>query len=385
MGKVLYVGYYGALDGKRKERNYSLAAARKMDFVASILAKIGEKVEIVSPANITESNWYFKGEEHVQLAPTIELTLTPSWGGRRKLLRIARVLYSKWWLFRYLLTHASKQTAVIVYHNYELALPVIAAQKIKRFNLVLEIEEQYSMIWNLSKYDQFKEKMLLKRGRNRSLVVSELLAQKLGVLHPIVSYGSYNSFKGAIPEKGQRTETRLVYTGSIDKVKNSAYIAMEVMPHLPSNYALKISGPIAKGEKDFFMQKLDSINQKCGRNACDYLGVLGDKEYSDLLLHADIALNLQQEGEFGQFLFPSKILTYLSYNLPVVTTRGESIVKSSVSDIVYFTDDFSLEKIADRIMRVDLHDSIDRRARLDEMSRRFMEELETALSNSRGN
>ena len=379
MEKVIYVGYYSCLDGDCRTRNYSLAAAKKMDFVASALTEIGMQIEIVSPAYITDSGRYYKAEEHIQIAPNTQLTLTPSWGCRNKLMRVARVLYSKWWLFRYLLSHANEQTPVIVYHNYEIAIPLIVAQKIKRFPLLLEIEEQYSMVWKLSRYNQFKENLLLRYGKDRSLVVSELLAEKLGVMHPIVSYGNYNAFKGIIPEKGKNNTVQLIYTGSVDKVKNSAYLAMEVMPLLPEHYELKISGPIAKGEDDLFIQTLDAINRKCGRKACEYLGVLGEEDYSDLLLHADIALNLQQEGEFGQFLFPSKILTYLSYNLAVVTTRGDSIVKSSVADIVYFSDDYSLEKIAERIVSIDLHDSIDRRKRLNEMSERFLKELETVL------
>lgn len=379
MEKVIYVGYYACLEGDCQTRNYSLAAAKKMDFVASALTQIGKRVEIVSPAYITDSGRYYKAEEHIQIAPNTQLTLTPSWGCRNKLMRVARVLYSKWWLFRYLLSHANEQTPVIVYHNYEIAIPLIAAQKIKRFPLLLEIEEQYSMVWKLSRYNQFKENLLLRYGKDRSLVVSELLAEKLGVMHPIVSYGNYNSFKGIIPEKGKNNTVQLIYTGSVDKVKNSAYLAMEVMPLLPENYELKISGPIAKGEGDLFIQTLDAINRKCGRKACEYLGVLGDEEYTDLLLHSDIALNLQQDGDFGQYLFPSKILTYLSYNLPVVSTRGASIVKSSVANLISFSDGFDAVSIAEAILSVKINDEIDRRGQLNHMRRVFEENLKMVL------
>ena len=379
MEKVIYVGYYACLDGDCQTRNYSLAAAKKMDFVASALTQIGKRVEIVSPAYITDSGRYYKAEEHIRIAPNTQLTLTPSWGCRNKLMRVARVLYSKWWLFRYLLSHANEKTPVIVYHNYEIAIPLIAAQKIKRFPLLLEIEEQYSMVWKLSRYNQFKENLLLRYGKDRSLVVSELLAEKLGVMHPIVSYGNYNAFKGIIPEKGKNNTVQLIYTGSVDKVKNSAYLAMEVMPLLPEYYELKISGPIAKGEGDLFIQTLDAINRECGRKACEYLGVLGEEDYSDLLLHADIALNLQQEGEFGQFLFPSKILTYLSYNLPVVSTRGESIVQSSVANLITFSDDYDKISIAEAILSVNINDKIDRRGQLNRMKTVFEDKLRMAL------
>lgn len=379
MKNVLYVGFYSVLNEEYGSRNYSLAAAKKMDFVTSAVVKAGYSVEIVSPAYINDVKFYFKKTQKIQLDANVKLTLTPSWGGKNKLLRVGRVLLSNLWLFCYLLRHASKGDPVLVYHNYGLAIPVLLAKKIKRFNLILEIEEQYSMVWKLSRYNKWKEDMLLKQARRDSLVVSELLAEKLGIEDPIVSYGNYNAYKGVIPKKNTDSKIRLIYTGSIDSVKNSAYMAMEVMPFLPDNYEVKLSGPIAKGENEKFYSALERINEKCGRKACEYMGVLDDEEYKNLLLSADIALNLQKEGDFGDFLFPSKILTYLSYNIPVVTTKGGSIVKSSVADILDFADDFSAERIAECVMNVNLFDKTDRRQKLDELSREFIRKIETVL------
>ncbi len=379
MKTIFYVGYYDKLKGNNRIRNYSLAAAKKMDFVAKTVRDLGFHVKIVSPAYITLKDCDRIPETTQEIDDKITLALTPSSGAKNKVQRIIRVLQSKVWLFSYLIKNTTKESHVIVYHNYEIANSVLLAQKIKHFKLLLEIEEQYNMVWNLKESQRRAENRLLKQGKRGSLVVSEVLAERLGVEDPIVSYGNYNVFTGEIPtNKGKETIT-LVYTGSIDKVKNSAYMALEVMPLLPERYILKLSGPIAKGEEKLFRNKVDEINRKCGRTVCEYLEVLGDQEYSGLLCSADIALNLQQEGEFGQFLFPSKIMTYLAYNLPVVTTMGDSIVKSQVAELLTFADGFDEASIAKAITSVNLDSDVDRREHLKHLSKVFERKLAAAL------
>lgn len=228
-----------------------------------------------------------------------------------------------------------------------------------------------------------KEKIdaLLKKGKKDTLVVSELLAEKLGVENPIVSYGSYSAFKGTIPERTAGDgKIKLVYTGSIDKVKGSAFTAIEAMKYLPDNYELKISGPVATKDKNDFDELVKQINKGCGRNAVEYLGLLDEQQYEKLLLSANIALNPQKEGGFGQYLFPSKILTYMSYGLPVVSTRGESIVKSKVADLITFSDDYSGESVAKAIRNADIKASTVYLKKLDDLKKEFLTGIDKVLS-----
>ena len=146
MKKVLYVGYYDILRDGKQIRNYSLAAAKKMGFVFDSIAELGYHVDIISPSFIKTRDSIKTNQTREELKPNIDLVLTPSWGAKNKLSRIARVLRSEIWLFTYLLKNAGKNEPVFVYHNYALSLPVLAAQKIKKFHLILEIEEQYSMV-----------------------------------------------------------------------------------------------------------------------------------------------------------------------------------------------------------------------------------------------
>ena len=351
-----------------------------MDYIANVVHDLGYRVNIVSPSYIVDNSITKSEEINIELDDDIVLTLTPSFGAKNKLQKVLRVFQSRWWLFTYLLKNTNKDSKVIVYHNYELAYPVIFAKFFKKFKLILEIEEKYSMVWKLTPFQKHKENLMLKYGKNNSMVVSEVLAEKLGIKDPIVSYGSYNVYSGETLQKYHSNSIRLIYTGSIDKVKGSAYLALEVMKYLPPNYELKLSGPIAKGESQSFINKINDINIFCGRKACEYLGILDDNKYKELLLSANIALNLQNDGDFGQFLFPSKILTYLSYNLPVVSTKGESIVKSSVANLITFSDGYEEESISKAIQSICIDKNIDRRVQLEQLSVTFKHKLKTILS-----
>lgn len=383
MKDVLYVGFYDVLREGKQIRNYSLAAAKKMNFVSDAIAKLGFHVDIVSPSFIKVREHKRTGEVREKLNGHVDLVLTPSWGAKTKPERIARVLYSNFWLFAYLLRHAGKGKPVVVYHNHAYALPVIAAQKLKKFKLILEVEEQYSMVWKLSGYQKWKEDLLLKHGAESGLAVSELLADKLKMKNPIVSYGNYNAYQGEIPTKMNGEKKVLVYTGSVDRVKGSAFTAIEAMAYLPDHYELIVSGHVVEEDKKAFFSAIEEMNQRCGRTAVSYAGLLNDEDYEKLLLSADIALNPQKEGGFGQYLFPSKILTYMSYGLPVVSTKGASIVRSEVADLITFADDYTGEAVARAIRSVKAESAQVYLERLDLLKERFLKKLANVLDGQR--
>lgn len=350
--KVTYLGHYDLLRNGKQERVYSLAGARKIDFVCDELVQLGFDVNLVSAAYSNLNGHGKVSGTTERIRDGITLILAPSNKATNKLERIKRVLGARLWLFCYLLRNCKKDDCVVVYHNYADALAIVLAQKIKGFKLILQIEEQYSMVWKLSPFQKWREKLLLEYGKENALVVSELLAERLKITNPIVSYGNYRVYEGQIPSKRSNENIVLVFTGMIETVRNGAFLSIECMKYLPSNYTLYLSGPVSKGTEEQFYTSIDNVNQGCGREACVYKGMLGDSEYENLLLSADIALNPQREGSFGDFVFPSKILTYMSYGLQVVSTKGRSIVESELAGCIAFAEDFTAESVANTIQRV---------------------------------
>ena len=75
---IKYIGYYDILRDGKQVRGYSLAGAKKMDFICSVLNNIGFDVEILSPATKSVRGVGFSKSERLILKDGVSLTLPPS-------------------------------------------------------------------------------------------------------------------------------------------------------------------------------------------------------------------------------------------------------------------------------------------------------------------
>ena len=372
---IYYVGYYDRLRDGQFVRNVSPAAVRKMDYIIDVLCELGEKVTIVSPAILTSLN------DSADLHPSVEilkehctLICPPMLPIKNKRLQAINARFARLWLKRYLLRHVKKDDVVMLYHVPILASAIISSLDKIGYKFILEIEEVYSKVWNLSNGDRKKEALLISRCNGNAIVVSEVLKERLGLNKALVSYGSYQTYSGPIRKKKSNT-IRLVFSGGIEKTRGGAFVALNVIRKLPRNYTLTISGNIDLNSREEFLQIIQDINTEKGFLCVQYVGLLPQDQFEEMLLNSDIALNLQREGEYGGFLFPSKILTYLAYELPVVTTPGDSICKSSLCDDLFITEDYQTETIIRTITTIDLSENHDYRSKLQIMDKEFKKML----------
>ena len=232
----------------------------------------------------------------------------------------------------------------------------------------------------MSEAERKQEEALIAMSGGKAIVVSEALKEKIGFDHAVVSYGSYKAYEGPIHRAPKADNSiRLVFSGGIEKTRGGAFVALDVIRKLPARYSLTISGSVDAGSKDDFLSLIQEINIEKGFNCVKYVGLLPQEQFDELLLHADVALNLQREGEYGGFLFPSKILTYLAYELPVVTTPGESICKSALSDQLFITDDYRIDTIIQTIEAMDLSKQNNYRQTLQKMDAEFKAALKELI------
>jgi hypothetical protein len=111
-----------------------------------------------------------------------------------------------------------------------------------------------------------------------------------------------------------------------------------------------------------------------------YDGVLLGEEYTGFLQSCHIGLSTQDPcASFNATSFPSKILSYMSNGLRVVSIRIPAIETSEVGQYMYYYDEQTPEEIAKAIMAVDLKDAYDPRAVLDGMDRRFRDAVRDLL------
>src|SRR5690606_35053088 len=102
------------------------------------------------------------------------------------------------------------------------------------------------------------------------------------------------------------------------------------MNYLPNKYRLHILGFGNNSDIEELKKLINYVNKEKGYECCRYYGSLDGEKYSEFLLDCDIGLNPQKEGEYMDFAFPSKILSYLAHGLEVVSTRIKSVEQSKV-------------------------------------------------------
>ena len=100
------------------------------------------------------------------------------------------------------------------------------------------------------------------------------------------------------------------------------------------------------------------------------------------LQKCDIGLSLQNpEASFNMTSFPSKILSYLSNGLRVVSIRIPAIEQSSVGDLLYFYDIQTPEAIANRIKSIEMNCPYDSRKRIKSLREQLKVDLERLVRN----
>jgi len=375
---IKYIGFYDVPDSKC-DRICGLAAANKMNYVCDVLNRIGYNVNIISPSWMgRNSEVKFEKGKTVEIHSGLKVTFCPSWMTHNKVTGSIKILFSLVWLLYYLLVNANKDEKILAYHTPWISLPIRLAKLIKRFKLVLEIEEIYSDVWNSFKMFR-KTEMKLINAADAYILVSDVLKSRLNLnnKNSIVLYGSYIPVRKQMNRDSENIN--LVYAGSVDTTKAGAFNAVKAMQYLPDYYKLYIIGDGSKENLSKLESLIKEVNAACKREACVYNGILHGEEYSDYLLKCDIALNPQHVGDYMVTAFPSKVLSYLSHNLRVVSTEIESIKKSSVSEYIVYAKSDNPRDFAEAILSVNLNTSYSCVSVIEKLDSEFLNSIKSIL------
>lgn len=364
--RIIYVGMYDIPNSKTK-RFFSFAAINKMNYIISLLNENGIKVDLYSNSKVKEEKLRYYPEKKISINNQNIIYITPSIGCKNKLIKGLRIVINWIWLIIKILRHTKRNDTIVIYHTLETIIPLLIVKKIHKIKYLLEIEEIYSNLPNISsKYKKLEYKLIEKS--DYYITVSNTLKKQLPPKPCISIYGNYQQ-RGVETLKQKHSDNqfiKLIFTGTIDKIRG-AFIAVKSMKYLPPQYKLYISGIGTQEDIYALQQEIKEINKFKNDDTCKYLGILNEMDYQALLENVDIALNPQINGDFSKYLFPSKIIQYLNYNLPVVTTKGESIVESPFAKILYFSEDFTPESFAKAIQEVKVDNNVNYKQYLNEL------------------
>ena len=99
-------------------------------------------------------------------------------------------------------------------------------------------------------------------------------------------------------------------------------------------------------------------------------------EYLRFLQSCQVGFTTQNsDATFNETSFPSKVLSYLSNGLRVVSVRIKAIEISKVADLMYFYYGDNPENVANAVKSIDLADGYDSRKELERIDREFVENI----------
>lgn len=375
MENIIYIGYYNSLKNGQK-RNCVLAATNKMDYIIEALDKKGLKVIVLSVSESRTNTGYSLTEEDILNNSKLILLPTVKYGNgiQRKIQRIL----IRCSLINYVCRNTNKNSKVIVYHSLGYLKTISFLKKIKHFKLILEVEEIYADVIENKKI-RISEMSFLKKA-DAYIFPTMLLNEEINLDNKPYSiiHGTYKLEKD---RKCKFNDGRIhvVYAGTFDPRKGGAAAAAAAAEFLPENYHIHILGFGTKSEIDS-MKKLVSqiaIKSKC---KITYDGLKSGEEYIQFIQSCDIGLSTQNpDAAFNNTSFPSKILSYMSNGLRVVSIKIPAIQGSDIGNYMYYYDEQTPEKIAKAIMSVDMKDGYNGRDIITRLDVKFKNDLENIL------
>lgn len=376
--KIKYLAHYNTPEN-RENRAVFPAAVTKIDYVASAMAEAGYPVEIISAANAAGRAPSPGGCR--QLTDRIRLVLLPGMGRGGWLKNKLSTLVFHIRLFLYLLGDLKREDTLVVYHSLALMPLVRVLKKLRRFRLVLEVEEIYGDVTEDAATSA--REMAYFQLADGYLCITELLNRKInpGGKPCVLAHGTYRAeeVRGGCPPDWDPNRIHCLYAGTFDPKKGGALAAVNAAAYLPAGYHLHILGFGSPSQVQHIRALAGQITAR-GNCTVTYDGCMSGEAYTRFLQACDIGLSTQNpDGAFNATSFPSKILSYMANGLRVVSVRIPAVETSAVGDMVSFCDGQTPEQIARAILAVDLQDGCDSRSRLRMLHGEFMARLPELL------
>ena len=258
-----------------------------------------------------------------------------------------RVPLSWFFYVRHVLKHV-RTGDLVLFDNYEFiyVLAAIFLRFFRRVRFVLEYEDGKHLIdKGFARWLSGAAEFLGKRLIAAALLTHPSLGSRLPKSVKTVLVPGFVSGLGQPKPFSPSDPINFLYSGSLDRTRG-VDLLLETLPLLPdSGWHLHISG---RGELE------KQIIEAAGRwpEKITFHGSLSNAAYAELLTKCHIGLNCQRDSDpISGVTFPSKIFSYLSAGLLVVSSRA-SKVPEICGDACQYYDAETPASLAQTVTRV---------------------------------
>lgn len=374
---MFYISYYTTPDDVRAS---SPAAVAKTESISRALAANGIDVTILSTCTVANSGSGFVKGRKFTVDEKITCKQIPffitGFGPFRRL----QYILANIWLFFTLVFRTKKGENVLFYHAVERASVVALAQRIRKFRLILEVEEIYANASKLSSREIEAEK--------RDIVCAEAFIFPTVLLNDAVNkggkpyaiiHGTYETIEPAEGNSFNDDKIHVLYAGTLSRIKGGAYAAAEASLYLDDKYHIHILG---FGNDELVNDIKNTVNElsfmtKCG---VSYDGFLSGDDFNRFVQRCHIGLSTQNpQADFNDTSFPSKIFTYMANGVRVVGADIPVVRTSAVNDYMYYYSEQTPQKIAEAIKTVSFSDTIDSREIINKLKSDFINDIKVVI------
>lgn len=368
--------YYLIHFDNKTNRNVTPSAITKGKYVASALASCSSEVEIVSLAYPTK---YSQDEVYYQVSENVICHLFKGKYSNNRIIRyLNHKLYDKK-IRKYLKQNVKKDDIVVVYHSLANMKLVKYIKKNITDKIVYEVEEIYGDVIN----DEKAKTKELKAFKNASSYIfsNDYLNSIINTkqLPYVTCYGTYE-IPTLYKEAFNDNLIHCLYAGTLDCQKQGAAIAINTARYLPNNYIIHILGFGTSQDLSYTKNLIDEINKQYGVTKVIYEGVKLNEEYLKFIQKCQIGLSTQNmDASFNDTSFPSKILSYMSNGLEVVSANIGVVKNSKISQYIHFYEVQDEKAIANVILNINLNAKSNNVDVVKELDKEFKEDLKAML------
>lgn len=380
MKRIKYICYYHGIDDK-KPRFAVPAATTKIDYIISVLNRIGYSVDIISNSSVSSNGFNISlgGKHPLDNGNTVRYFF--SFGcAKNKILQYLSGYCQRLHFYCWLLFNLAKGEKVIVYHSLGYCSLFYKLAKKKQLDIIGEIEEIYQDVHTFSK-SKSKSEYDFFSVCNKYIFPNTVLNNKVNKTNKpaLVVHGIYN-VQPFVSEHFNDGKIHVLYSGTFDVVKGGALAAIEAAYYLEENYQIHITG--FGNDRDIKNLEKIMADLPCKiKDRVIFHGYLSTEDLISLMQGCHIGLCTQDPTKaLNLTSFPSKILFYLSNGLAVLTGRNRAIEESKVSDLLYYYEEQTPLSIAESIKNIDVNNVIDGKERLQQLDIQFENELMTFIS-----
>lgn len=374
--KVYYLGYY---DLPNQGRLVSPAAITMMDYVSSAIQQTGIKCIILSPTISRDK----KTLERIELDDGREVLFSSSCGTANKANIVKRVylrVRRQMELYRMLDSQLQEGDILLVYHSLAYIDVLRRLRRRKQFTLLLQVCEIYADV--LENKRRKKKELKWISEADAYMFSTKQLAQSINIKNKLsqVCLGTYKVEDCFVKKYDNDKYVHVVYAGTFDPRKGGAQATAAAAAYLPVGYHMHIIGFGTEKEVSLLKNQIKevSLSSPC---KVTYDGCLSGNEYLEFLQRCDIGLCTQDpNAAFNATSFPSKILSYMSNGLHVVSAKVPVVVDSPVGDLIEYYDTQTPEEIAKAILKVDLKNKGKEQERVAELDKSFQKDVKSMLN-----